>query len=277
MPLPDAKPSTRIYELLKTTDLENITFSQFQGVAEKIFAEQGAEDELRRIVLVNLARLSVVGEWTGLTSAGGGGSAGMPLTQLYPGGVLSTQAINYVATYYIGEGFLSSSNWCAANTGDNVSLWPFTGGPGGVPNSFSINCTATGTGDVKVVIYNVGDHNEPTSILAQANLGAFSTTGVKSWSPGVTLEQDKLYYFGIMSITSADRPSLSLAQDDFSYALWGNIGTTAAPLSNQVSFQLDTTVNGVFDDPAQAPLDGGSNPGYYDGTLLMSLQYQGTA
>ena len=46
MPLPDAKPSTRIYQLLKTTDLENITFSQFQSVAEKIFAEQGAEDEL---------------------------------------------------------------------------------------------------------------------------------------------------------------------------------------------------------------------------------------
>ena len=75
MPLPDAKPSARIYELLKTTDLENITFNQFQGVAEKIFAEQGAEDELRRIVLVNLARLSVVGEWTGLTSAGSSGAS----------------------------------------------------------------------------------------------------------------------------------------------------------------------------------------------------------
>jgi len=73
MPLPDAKPDRRIYELLKTTDLENLTFSDFQGVAEKIYAEQGAEDELRRIVLVNLARLAVVGEWTGLTDAGGGG------------------------------------------------------------------------------------------------------------------------------------------------------------------------------------------------------------
>jgi len=71
MPLPDAKPDRRIYELLKTTDLENLTFSDFQGVAEKVYAEQGAEDELRRIVLVNLARLAVVGEWTGLTSAGG--------------------------------------------------------------------------------------------------------------------------------------------------------------------------------------------------------------
>ena len=276
MPLPDAVPDRRIYELLKTVDLENLTFSDFQGVAQTIFAEQGAEDELRRIVLVNLARLSVAGEWTGLTSAGGGGG-GMPLTQLYPGGVVSTQAVNFVQTYYIGEGTTNSNNWCAANTGDNVSLWPFTGGPGGVPNSFSINCTATGTGDVKVVIYNVGDHNEPTSILAQANLGAFSTTGVKSWSPGVTLEKDKLYYFGIMSITSADRPSLTLANDDHCYALWGNIGTTASVTSNQVSFQLDTSVNGSFDDPAQAPLDGGSNPSYYDGCLLMSLQYQGTA
>lgn len=73
MPLPDAKPDRRIYELLKTTDLENLTFSQFQGVAEKIYAEQGAEDELRRIVLVNLARLAVVGEWTGLTTAASGG------------------------------------------------------------------------------------------------------------------------------------------------------------------------------------------------------------
>ena len=73
MPLPDATPDQRIYKLLKTTDLENLTFSDFQKVAQTIYAEQGAEDELRRIVLVNLARLSVAGEWTGLTSAGGGG------------------------------------------------------------------------------------------------------------------------------------------------------------------------------------------------------------
>ena len=72
-PLPDAKPDKRVYELLKTTDLANLTFSDFQAVAETIFAEQGAEDELRRIVLINLARLSVAGEWNGLTS----GSTGM--------------------------------------------------------------------------------------------------------------------------------------------------------------------------------------------------------
>ena len=79
MPLPDAKPDRRIYELLKTTDLENLTFSDFQKVAQTIYAEQGAEDELRRIVLVNLARLSVAGEWTGLTSAGGSSATQSPI------------------------------------------------------------------------------------------------------------------------------------------------------------------------------------------------------
>ena len=36
MPLPDANNySMRIYELLKETDLENLSYSQFQAVAEK--------------------------------------------------------------------------------------------------------------------------------------------------------------------------------------------------------------------------------------------------
>ena len=47
MPLPDATPDRRIYELLKTTDLQSLTFSDFQKVAQTIYAEQGAEDELR--------------------------------------------------------------------------------------------------------------------------------------------------------------------------------------------------------------------------------------
>ena len=71
MPLPNAKPDKRIYELLKNVDLENLTFADLQSVGQTIFAEQGAEDELRRLVLVNLARLSVAGEWNGLTTAGG--------------------------------------------------------------------------------------------------------------------------------------------------------------------------------------------------------------
>ena len=98
MPLPNAKPDKRIYELLKNVDLENLTFADLQSVGETIFAEQGAEDELRRLVLVNLARLSVAGEWTGLTTAGGSGSGGSILTGSPNGdwqtGNLTAQAIS---------------------------------------------------------------------------------------------------------------------------------------------------------------------------------------
>ncbi len=77
MPLPDAPDySKRIYELLKETDLENLSYAQFQGVAEKLFIEPENEDEMRRLVLIQLARMAVRGDWDGfLTGGGGGGGA----------------------------------------------------------------------------------------------------------------------------------------------------------------------------------------------------------
>ena len=75
MPLPDTNNwSSRIYELLKETDLENLSYAQFQGVAEKLFIEPENEDELRRLVLVQLARMAVRGDWDGFLSGGSGGA-----------------------------------------------------------------------------------------------------------------------------------------------------------------------------------------------------------
>lgn len=72
MPLPDTNNwSSRIYELLKETDLENLSYAQFQGVAEKLFIEPENEDELRRLVLVQLARMAVRGDWDGFLGGGG--------------------------------------------------------------------------------------------------------------------------------------------------------------------------------------------------------------
>lgn len=76
MPLPDAPDySQRIYELLKETDLENLSYSQFQGVAEKLFIEPENEDEMRRLVLIQLARMAVRGDWDGFLTGGGGSAA----------------------------------------------------------------------------------------------------------------------------------------------------------------------------------------------------------
>ena len=74
MPLPNAPDySKRIYELLKETDLENLSYAQFQGVAESLFIEPENEDEMRRLVLVQLARMAVRGDWDGFLTGGGGG------------------------------------------------------------------------------------------------------------------------------------------------------------------------------------------------------------
>ena len=72
MSLPDATRSDRVYPLLQNLDLENLAFATVQGVGNTLAIEEMNEDELRRLVLVNLARLTVSGEWNGLLTAGGG-------------------------------------------------------------------------------------------------------------------------------------------------------------------------------------------------------------
>jgi len=67
MPLPDAPgESPRVYKLLKNTTLENVTNDNITLVGDPISIEMLNEDELRRLVLVQLARLSVKQEWDGL-------------------------------------------------------------------------------------------------------------------------------------------------------------------------------------------------------------------
>jgi len=67
MPLPDAPAeSPRVYKLLKNTDLENVTNAAITSIGDPISIEMLNEDELRRLILVNLARLSVKAEWDGL-------------------------------------------------------------------------------------------------------------------------------------------------------------------------------------------------------------------
>jgi len=67
MPLPDAPAqSPRVYKLLKNTTLENLTNADLTSVADPISIELLNEDELRRLLLVQLARLTVKQEWNGL-------------------------------------------------------------------------------------------------------------------------------------------------------------------------------------------------------------------
>ena len=69
MPLPDAPAqSPRVYKILKTLDLEALAADDDEMIqtGNPISIEMLNEDELRRLVLVQLARLCVKSEWDGL-------------------------------------------------------------------------------------------------------------------------------------------------------------------------------------------------------------------
>ena len=130
MPLPDAPDySKRIYELLKETDLENLSYAQFQGVAEKLFIEPENEDEMRRLVLIQLARMAVRGDWNGFLT-GGGGSGGAPTDAEYV-----VMALN---------GTLTNERLLAAGTGISLA----DGGPGSTATIANTGVTSNvaGTG-----------------------------------------------------------------------------------------------------------------------------------
>ena len=64
--------SPRVYKLLKTKTLEagdgddQIQFSDIEGVGDPITIEELNREELYRLIIVNLARLSTKQEWNGL-------------------------------------------------------------------------------------------------------------------------------------------------------------------------------------------------------------------
>ena len=172
MPLPDTNNwSSRIYELLKETDLENLSYAQFQAVAEKLFIEPENEDEMRRLVLVQLARMAVRGDWDGFLT----GSSGI-------GGTIATDQVAFGSSLDTIEGndnfkFTGSSVLELVNTLDIGG----TGAAGIIKNSNSnqdLELKVTGTGNVRV-------KNDTTNTDSQLNV-----QGNGTGTPKVSLSND---------------------------------------------------------------------------------------
>ena len=193
MPLPDAKPDRRIYELLKTTDLENLTFAEFQGVAQTVYAEQGAEDTLRRIVLVNLARLAVAGQWTGLTDAGGG-SFNAELTS----------GDDIEATYALNR--IDSTPPFGMNTGNSgvtsrnePMFFPFIAAESSTVDSIVVNISGAAGSACNAVVAIYSDNNgvPQTKLGSDATFDATVTGQVAQTSVGtITLVRGTQYWVG---------------------------------------------------------------------------------
>lgn len=210
MPLPNADKDKRLYELLKTQDLENLSYSDFQKAAQSIFVEGINEDDLRRVVLIQLARMAVAGEWNGFTSSGGGGGSGGDYGY---GSVFNASNDTLVPGDQAPYGGAAQS---VSTIGTNFPMcFPFIS-----PTSANIsnielrvNSTSGGTNVLQVGVYADSGEGYPTTLIGgQANINC-NTAAVVSASPGSTVSLVRgtkywMVYTWVSNYAAGNSPSI---------------------------------------------------------------------
>ncbi len=221
MPLPDAnKKSPRVYPLLQNTDLENIAFATLQSTGTPIAIEEMNEDELRRLVLVNLARLSVKGEWDGLLSTGGGGGNDYNLVVLED--VINTGYIRYPISNQppYGSTGVTAETYGSSTSYDEPYAFPFIAPESGEVGELGIEITsaAASTCNLEVGIYSTtATTGAPNALLGKAVFD-ITTTGYKydtSLSSTVTLVKGTQYWILFVRDTSAISYGIRAVQGAF--------------------------------------------------------------
>jgi len=197
MPLPDAsKKSPRVYTNLQNLDLDSVTFTNIQDTGNPIAVEEMNEDEMRRLVLVNLARLVTAGEWTGLLEAGGGA-----YNVTFLEDVISSTYARHLVTAQPPFGGITLSTltiYAATDPYDNPRFIPFIAPQTGDITEVGINVVNTGSTNFLVGFYTTTDTGGPGSLLGYATLDCTSSGVVydTSLSATVALEKGTQYYIG---------------------------------------------------------------------------------
>ena len=231
-PLPDSERSRRIYPLLQNQDLETVTQATLKSVGDPISIENLNEDELRKLVLVNLARLSVKGEWNGLlsgSSGGGGGLFGDPLPPDFNGTMnyqtTSKQALGASAVQSQGQSGWLFYSFIAQKTGALASM------------TINISATSASAGTVDVGIYDSED-GMPKDLKGYASFDATST-GSKtdsSLSQVITLTRGEQYWICWFKNGTNANPTLYVCNSDYDvgYGVNTNVfGSELGTLKNE--------------------------------------------
>jgi len=164
----DRKPSKRVFPLLQNLDLDSVTFANVQGVGDPISIEDMNEQELQDLVLVNLARLAVSSEWTGLLEAGGGQT-------------MATYDAAYPQSAISGMGYNSMANPVLSSTPTMQSTTviygrPFYASTTGDFDAAQLYVNSAGTScSVEVKIYSATDAGAPNAVLCAATIDLNST------------------------------------------------------------------------------------------------------
>jgi len=261
MSLPDATRSDRVYPLLQNLDLENLAFATVQGVGNTLAIEEMNEDELRRLVLVNLARLTVSGEWDGLLTAGGGGGITWQNSEEY------NAASGYGGTFWNIATQIPLCNNSSTATVNHTSEYqffnPFIAPFTGAPSACNINVTVASSSQNLYVGFYSGTNGIPDTLLGYATIATNSTgvqrvTSFTEASTGsLTFTAGQMYYYSINKSGTEDL-TLSTSQNSALGMAFADQTTTVN--SNMVQgVQSTTTITVAPSDVANDELwNGGS-------------------
>jgi len=176
----DRKPSKRVFPLLQNLDLDTVTFAEVQSVGDPISIQDMNEQEMLDLIIVNLARLCVAGEWTGLLEAGGGGNEF--------NGELVSSAANATPYFHITSGppwGTGTTQGLVFNTAE-VYYYPFLSPVSSTLDELKLYISvASTTANLLVGIYSDND-GVPDTLLGYVTLDVTSTGYISStsWTGG---------------------------------------------------------------------------------------------
>jgi len=223
----DRKPSKRVFPLLQNLDLDTVTFANVQGVGDPITIEDMNEQELQDLVLVNLARLAVSGEWTGLLEAGGGGGH----TVVNYGAAYPQIAIGSFG-YPVNSVVVYSSSGLYQST-SVVYATPFYANASGDFYRASLNVSGAGTtSSVECSIYSSTDTGGIDAELCTATIDLNDTGTRQGTFSGLTdAVAGTLYWFAHI-FTSAANPTVAAVAVDNQSGIFEAIGVIITAASD---------------------------------------------
>lgn len=207
----DRKPSKRVFPLLQNLDLDSVTFSQVQSVGDPISIEDMNEQEMLDLIIVNLARLCVKAEWTGLLEAGGGGGGNefnAELTAYEWDGDDDPVRIMALPPF----GCVNRQHTTAAGGNNNLIWHPFISPQTGTISKVDIYVGADsgGTGAIDLGFYS-DNNGVPKTFLGEFVLATTSTGTVTQTvsSDDVDTVRGTQYWIGQFFDSMASQPSFT--------------------------------------------------------------------
>jgi len=208
----DRKPSKRVFPLLQNLDLDSVTFEQVQGVGDPISIEDMNEQEMLDLIIVNLARLCVKAEWTGLLEAGGGGGGGnefnAELTAYEWDGDDDPVRIMALPPF----GCVNRIHTTIAGSNNNLIWHPFISPQTGTISKVDIYVGADsgGTGAIDLGFYS-DDNGVPKTFLGEFVLATTSTGIITQTVSSADIEtvRGTQYWIGQFFDSMASQPSFT--------------------------------------------------------------------